>query len=342
MKQKQNNKHIQSFLIKQSFLDKLGLSTRLTFEARQAYYARDYGRLEVYIEQLKDIAHPSIAQYFEALLLNNNGFKDESQAIFLELSKTAQTEIQAASKLALGIGELRKENNKAATILLIDSIKLASSNNLCAPLSYYHSQSYLSHIFSLDGKNQESIQILENLKPLIDKYSFHFPVIKWEYRNNLAYEYMIAGNLFGARNLIIDAVASPYAKVNPGWLDTHRTIEGKIKEQQAPKKVFKPKTFTLSNLLTLPMAQRRMSAEIQCGSLKLSISEFHVKDSAIQKFVSVFASPESTGIAIKFEGLPPTQSSFHFDGYLKEEDFNDAMDLIYDWKKAETAAYQSA
>jgi hypothetical protein len=200
----------------------------LTFQARQAYYERNYCKVAQSSEKLMNLSPRSeyAGLYFQALSISQygSGSTQETEQIYKMLAQDAPPAVQSAAMLALGLKALRSNQLDDAKRLLTESYRTCVVNN-CAPITAIQTQSALSNLYSLEGDHQTSALILENLLPDIASLGKLFPAYLGSELNNYAYELSQLGEFQKATQLINSALSSSYASAYPEWQETAREIQ---------------------------------------------------------------------------------------------------------------------
>jgi tetratricopeptide (TPR) repeat protein len=200
----------------------------LTFQARQAYYERDYHTVAIAGTELVNLSSrsESAGRYFQALALSQQGKSDneEAQSLFKQLADEASQPVKAASLLALGIKALTLNNFHEAQILINESLRLAEYHN-CAPLTSVLSKRAMAAIYSGLGNDKESLLIMKKLMPQIISLGEVFPAYLGMELNNYAYDLCQSGDFITASHIIKNVIQSPFVSVYPEWLETAREIE---------------------------------------------------------------------------------------------------------------------
>jgi hypothetical protein len=200
----------------------------LTYQARQAYYQRNYRKVAEYSEQLFNLSPRSefAGLYFQTLSISQHGSgaNQETQSRYEHLAKEAPPAIQAAAILALGLKALKSNQLDEAKRLLTESYR-ASVVHHCAPITAIQTKSALSTLYSLQGDHQTSALILERLLPDILILGKAFPAYLGVELNNYAYELSQLGEFRKATQLINSVLSTPYASVYPEWQETAQEIQ---------------------------------------------------------------------------------------------------------------------
>jgi hypothetical protein len=200
----------------------------LTFQARQAYYIRDYSKVAQYSKELLNLSPRSeyAGLYFQALSISQHGSgnNQETEQAYQMLAQDAPPAVQSAAILALGLKALSSNQLDDAKKLLTESYRISVVNN-CAPITAVQTKSALSNLYSLQGNHQASALILEGLLPDILILGKAFPAFSGVEFNNYAYELNQLGQFQKATQIINTALSSPYASAYPEWQETAREIE---------------------------------------------------------------------------------------------------------------------
>jgi hypothetical protein len=199
----------------------------LTYQARQAYYQRNYRKLAHYSEQLINLSPRSefAGLYFQTLSISQHGTGAslETQNRYERLANDAPPAIQAAAILALGLKAIKSNQLDEAKRLLTESYRASVVNN-CAPITAIQTRSALSTLYSIEGNHQTSAQLLEWLLPDLMILGKAFPAYLGVELNNYAYELSQLGEYHKATRLINSVLSSPYASAYPEWQETAQEI----------------------------------------------------------------------------------------------------------------------
>jgi hypothetical protein len=200
----------------------------LTFQARQAYYNRDYRKVAQCSDELIKLSPRSeyAGLYFHALSISQygSGSNQETEQIYKMLAQNAPPAVQSAAILALGLKALKSNQLDDARRLLTESYRISVVNN-CAPITAIQTQSALSTLYSLQGDNQASALVLEELLPELLILGKAFPAYLGIELNNYAYALHQLGEFQKATHLINGALSLPHASAYPEWQETAHEIQ---------------------------------------------------------------------------------------------------------------------
>jgi hypothetical protein len=229
---KQINKKFLSFFIPSSFCDRAVLTNRLSFAAKQAYFARNYEELEIYGNRLIDLSPgtETLGQYYLALAQSRywSENREKVKRTFEDLAESEHSCIRAASLLALGGERLLngKTDNETARLFL-ESCSIALRNKHL--LTFVQSQSALSVLCSMNKDHPQSLEILKGLKPHIDRLNNNY--LTADFYNSVAYELNQLGNSEAAKGFALYVMKSPHLSAYPEWQKNLREIFVKKEEK---------------------------------------------------------------------------------------------------------------
>ena len=231
----------------------------LTYEARQAYYAREYHKVAECSEELINLSPRSefAGLYFQALAISQQGNNKnkEAQRIYERLAKDAPTSVQSAAILALGLNALQSNQLDEAKRLLTESYQISVVNH-CAPITAIQTQDALSSIYSLQGDHYKSALILKNVLPDLFILGRAFPAYLGVELNNYAYELSQLGEFQAASQIITRVLSSPYARIYPEWQETAREIHEAQAKSRRNHSPVNPPEQKYCNVVNIAMYQR--------------------------------------------------------------------------------------
>jgi hypothetical protein len=245
----------------------------LTFQARQAYYERNYCKVAQCSEELVNLSPRSefAGLYFQALSISQHGSSSnqKTEQIYKMLAQDAPPAVQSAAILALGLKALRSNQLDDARRLLTESYHISVVNN-CAPVTAIQTQSALSTLYSLQADHQTSALMLEKLLPDILILGKAFPAYLGGELNNYAYELNQLGEFQKASHLINNALASPYANAYPEWQETAREIQeaqAQSRRNCLPVETPQPKGLNVIDIASYKRNPAVVSKEIATGKV---------------------------------------------------------------------------
>jgi tetratricopeptide (TPR) repeat protein len=226
----------------------------LTYQARQAYYVRDYRQVTECSEELLNLSPRSefAGLYFQALAISQQwkGTNEEPKRIYERLAQDAPPAVQSAAMLALGLNALQSTQLNEAKRLLTESYQIHVINH-CAPITAIHAQSALAAFYSLQGDHDKSSAILNHLIPDIYTLGRAFPAYLGMELNNYAYELSQLGEFQKASRIISSVLSSPFASIYPEWQETAREIDEaqvKLRPDRSSVNVPKQSYFKVVNI----------------------------------------------------------------------------------------------
>jgi tetratricopeptide (TPR) repeat protein len=200
----------------------------LTYQARQAYYVRDYCQVTQCSEELLNLSPRSefAGHYFQALAISKqcSDTNKEVKQIYERLAKDAPTSVQSAAILALGLIALQSNQLDEAKRLLTEAYQISVASHY-APITALHTQSALSALYSLQGDHDRSAFTLKNMLPDVFTLGKIFPSYINIELNNYAYELSQLGEFQKASRIISSVLSSPIASIYPEWQETAREID---------------------------------------------------------------------------------------------------------------------
>ena len=336
------NTVITNFLISRISLSKDvdELINRLSYWARQAYFARDQEQVSRITEilELTNYHGQAIGQFYKASVLNN-GPKDLDQAskIWQKLIDDSPPPVRAASLLALGLNELQEQNFTEANRHIGEASDYGLSRGK-SPIVYLHAQSSLSYIRSIEGDHVESLKILQKITPEIKYIGKYFPAIAAEHWNNCAYELACVRELEIASHLINKAVSSPYAKVNPSWFDTKKEIDERLGQKRNASFVAGP--TSRFNVVRFPSKSANISLKLidkgyHFNVLKMDINDTEEsQDSKVSLFTRLdnLTYPLPTKTVLRGHISSDDPDEFIFERFIERASINEVMRIVQDFR----------
>jgi tetratricopeptide (TPR) repeat protein len=225
----------------------------LTYQARQAYYKRDYRRVAIAGTELINLSSrsESAGLYFQALALSQQGKSksEEAQSLFRQLIDETSQPVQAASLLALGITAYRSNHFQEAQKLINEASILANYDN-CAPFTAVLSKTAMAAVYSGMGNYQTSLQVMKQTLPQIISWGHFFPSYLSIELNNYAYDLCQSGDLLTASRVIQPVIQSPFVSAYPEWLETAREIQqAQALTTRNPSIISVPKQYNRAEIL---------------------------------------------------------------------------------------------
>jgi hypothetical protein len=231
---KANKQWVRNRLISSSLSNQKWLMESLSYAARQAYFLRDYARLEIIGERLVNLSPRSehIGRWYLALA-NRNLWKGDTKELTLELESLADSAPLPVRIIAMGsLTGLQINSNQAdkATVnLMLEASNLAlKCDDL---LSFLHLQTQYSELCSIKGDHLKSLEILRGLKPAVDRLGSFYNITKSVFYNNVAWELLQLGEHEAAACFIKFPLHSIHLSAYPEWQETALEIN-----QAFPKK----------------------------------------------------------------------------------------------------------
>ena len=130
----------------------------------------------------------------------------------------------------------------------------------------------LSDLSAIEGDHRASIEQLKAIRPVVELAAIIAPVYAPMWCNNVALDLAGLGRIDEARRFAAFAVASPYARAYPEWLETAQEIEQQAEAKAAHKSILRvevrlarsrarkrpARTLFLSQKLALKASRRRL------------------------------------------------------------------------------------
>jgi hypothetical protein len=240
---KTNRQFLNDFIIVSSLSNQKKLIENLSHMARQAYFLRDYARLETIGEGLIELSPRSeyIGRYYCALANGRQWKGDQAKMIkefeFLsELPALRSSALVAIAGSQIALGKPDFGTNR----LLWEASKIALSSK--DYLTYINTQRVLSVLCSIAGDHEKSLDILRGLQPAVDYLGSHCSIIKSDFYNSVAWDLLQSGNAKAAAYFITPVLRSPYLSVYPEWAETAIEINNALPKKNdfacPPSKIF--------------------------------------------------------------------------------------------------------
>lgn len=324
------------FILSTSIEEKVKEKTfHLSLLARRAYFERDFTKLKNFSDQLVDVSphgfHAGL--YFKALALSQQGTKEtkEAKKIHEFLTASASPQIRAEAYLALGLGELRKNDIYESKKLLTEAYKIAETCG-SSPLTMLQIQSARAAILSALGANRHSLSITKSIQPIAFELGRLFPALLGGELNNYAYELSKSGDLSLAHHIIIKCCAMPIAHKFPEWRETAKEVcDLTVKSfnskfvsrnvEEAKKK--------LENVINFPIKLRAFHLELSTKRTQGKLLEVFVNNSeeSQDRLIALLMSLEQLCIDEKTDYrvsccMTPEDKTWDFNGYIKSEQLN--------------------
>jgi hypothetical protein len=311
----------------------------LTFQARQAYYNRDYCQVAACSNELMNLSPRSefAGLYFQALSISQHGSNKskETEQIYQKLAQDAPPAVQSAAIFALSLNAIQSNQLDDARRLLTEAYQISRVNQ-CAPLTALQIHAEFSTLYSVQGDHQTSALILKNVLPSIYQLGQVFPGYLISQLNNYAYELNQLGEYQKASHIMGSVLSSPYAGIYPEFKETAREIEetqAELNPNRSSVSVPKPKYF---NVVNIAMYQRDHFAkyrEMYTGNVlrfPVTNNRFHItlafKDNLFNLCnLDIDNSQESEERLIEFLYLlnflcTDTQTGYTVRGFVSPED----------------------
>jgi hypothetical protein len=311
----------------------------LTYQARQAYYERDYRRVATAGTELVNLSSrsESAGRYFQALALSQQGKSDndEAQFLFKQLVNEASQPVQAASLLALGVTAYRRNDFREAQILINEASILANYNN-CAPLTSVLSKTAMAAINSGLGNYEESLLIMNEVMPSLIPFGTVFPICLGMELNNYAYDLCQSGDSITASRIIKSVIQSPFISVYPEWLETAKEIEqAQILASANHASITVPKEYNraeiLGNLLYFPLPKTRFHIRLDHRGYQFKLLDFitNASEESQDRFIALVQCLEGlttdvdTGITVYGFISPYDATAYRFERNIEKPLLND-------------------
>jgi tetratricopeptide (TPR) repeat protein len=316
----------------------------LTFQARQAYYERNYRQVAIVGTELVNLSSrsESAGRYFQALALSQQGKSDndEAQLLFKELINQASKPVKAASLLALGVTAYQQNNFKEAQILINEAQILANYND-CAPLTSVLSKTAMAAIYSGLGNYEESLQIIKAGMPRIISWGNLFPSYLGMELNNYAYDLCQSGDSVTASRIIKNVIQLPFISAYPEWLETAKEIEqAQTLTTRNHSTITVPIEYNrgeiLGNLLHFPLPKKRFHICLHHGGYHFKLLDFiiNASEESQDRFVALLqcleglTTDEDTGIVIYGYPSPDDMEILEFERNIEKSLLNDLYLLV--------------
>jgi tetratricopeptide (TPR) repeat protein len=311
----------------------------LTFQARQAYYERDYHTVAIAGTELVNLSSrsESAGRYFQALALSQQGKinSEEAQSLFRQLIDEASQPVQAASLLAMGVRAYNLNNFQEAQKLISEASILSNKNN-CAPLTSVVSQTALAAVHSGLGNHQISLQIMKEAMPQIILWGNFFPICLGIELNNYACDLWRSGELLAASRVIQPVIQSPFVSAYPEWLETAREIQqAQALTTRNPSIISVPKQYNraeiLGNLRHFPLPKNHFHLCLHDEWYHYEILDImlNASEESQDRFVALLQCLEAlttdtdTGLLVHSYTSPQNGNAECFTRYIERSRLND-------------------
>jgi hypothetical protein len=331
-----------------SVLDKLSETAKgLAFLARQAYVNRKFESLKKISERLL----PSdVGLYFQAMADSKHGDGDMQSVrkTFACLADSPLTQVRAAARLFWGWDNLRYENFTEAKRLIMQASHLATSEGMCAPLTYINAQNALSVLLAENGAYKESLNLIKNNESLIMRLSHFYPVVLGEYYNNAACSYNDLNELDLAYYYSNKAVSMKVSANYKEWYETRKDIEEKL-GQRGGSVFTVPSSYSrsemLGNLRKFPVPQSYFQVTLKTPVERHRALDYAVNSSAesearfdsLIKTFEALCGDEKTGYEIEGTFSLTSDNNFEYKNNLRRNKVRDFFKLIASVKSFELA-----
>jgi hypothetical protein len=333
----------------------------LTFQARQAYYNRDYCKVTACSQQLMNLSPRSefAGLYFQALSTSRHGSnkRKETEQVHKMLARDAPPAVQSAAILALGLKAIESNQIDEAKRLLTEAYQIAVVNH-CAPLTAIQAQIEFSTICSVEGDHRQSAFILENAFPILYQLGEIFPGYLTSQLNNYAYELNQLGAHQKANHIMGSVMSSPYVDIYPEFQETAREIEeaqAKLSPNRLSVSVPEQKYFNVvniamyqrdhfakyrerytGNVLRFPQTNNRFTITLAFKDnlfnlCNLDIDESQESEERLIEFLyllSFLCSDTHTGYIVRGFVSPENSGMFEFTGNIHFEELERLFTLI--------------
>jgi tetratricopeptide (TPR) repeat protein len=175
--------------------------------------------------------YQSIGHYYQVFCLKRRGAIDQARAGFERLAESPDLPLgfRARALQALGISYSERGNYAEAMPYFSAAAHVASPGYGNDPLTTANAQLITAVYRSIQGDHEESLRILENLRPLVRMLARQHMLPYYMHANSLAVELGEMGRLEEARRLAETAARSPYADLIPEYRETHAEILEKMR-----------------------------------------------------------------------------------------------------------------
>jgi tetratricopeptide (TPR) repeat protein len=199
--------------------------------ARQARASRRTDLVEIASQAILSLPLPSDVRAagicYAAYCQLQRGEVDESRIELTRVADSPASEFKARAIFELGATSFKQGDIAQALYFYIEAGKAARHTD---PFIRVHSLWMLAACRGINGDHRRASSDLEQLSPLVRSLSGMYPSLYFDYLNSLAVEFCEVGRIEEAKNVIDDALASPFADRFPEWTETKREVAQKAKE----------------------------------------------------------------------------------------------------------------
>jgi hypothetical protein len=333
----------------------------LTYQARQAYYERDYCKVAACSNELMNLSPRSefAGLYFQALSVSQHGSNKnkESKQIYKMLAQNASPAVQSAAMLALGLNAIDSNQLDDAKRLLTEAYQIGVINQ-CAPITTLQAQIEFSNLYSVQGDHSQSALILEKSLPAMLHIGKAFPGYLMSQLNNYAYELNQLGECQKASHIMEGVMSSPYAGIYPEFQETALEIQeaqAKLSPDRSSVSVPKQKYFPVvniamyqrdhfakyremytGNILRFPVTNNRFHITLTCNDnifnlCSVDIDDSEESDERLIEFLyllNFLCTDTHTGYIVRGFVSPENSGMFEFNGNMHFEELDKLFTLI--------------
>ncbi|MEN3332320.1 MAG: hypothetical protein V7641_1685 [Blastocatellia bacterium] len=201
--------------------------------------------------------YQSIGHYYRVFSLKRRGEIEPARAGFQRLAEWPGLPLayRARALHAFGVTYSERGNYDEAVPFFVQAAHAASPKYGSDLLATMRAQLMTAVSRSVAGDHDDSLRLLENLRPLVRLLAPH-QMARYDYANSLAVELNEAGRLEEARHMSEIAVRSPYAKLVPEYRETHAEILEKMRRASPSVVPGVAWPQPSSNVVALPVAAR--------------------------------------------------------------------------------------
>ena len=232
---------------------------RLIAVADQAYPLRQMEAVEQASDLLFGLPLPrvykSIACYYKAISLKQRGQIGEARIMFERVAEESPSRYKARAILALGTLASSCGDFQSGRLLFIEGGRAIMHAKEFDPLAAFYTQSGLTILKSIDGDHKGALADWEGMFPLVRAIGTAYPVLYYNYLNNLAVELLQVGRITEAKNASNIVLASFFADVYPECRET--SIDIALRGRRASRSIvsFAQSNLNAPNVLRLPLAE---------------------------------------------------------------------------------------
>jgi hypothetical protein len=205
------------------------LGRQLAAIARHAYLARQSDVVETVSRVMLGLPLPdslrSVARYYQRILLREHSPRHSLENLLEETSLPLA--YRARVLQTLGGTYIAESDPNTATMLAIESLRIATDPNIGDLLSTVEGTRQLALAHGINGDHKQALAVFERLFPLVRAISKYYPAAYYDFLNGLAVELGEAGRVSEAQAALSIALASPFAPAYPEWTETRDEIAAK-------------------------------------------------------------------------------------------------------------------